>query len=402
MLQKFNVTNDKIRNVKRAIEASGYNYDDTVATSEEESLVLNLRVQLGTSSTVFELYILKDNKVVATAKSPYCLPLDAVYISGGNNKDIVKELKNLSARFLRQLEIPIALFAPSSTPVSIPEPKASSPEEADLYSAVQYLYDELNSYTPKENARKFNVKASNRLLYFLLLRNSTILNLARQRSISRLRICTILLEGISTLSLENTHSADFHVLDTDELVEKKNVRWSKLRYRVQRKTDTAIYCHIEETDNLCLKIYFAAVSRTSNTNFDIKRCIVKTINCSPQQEKPNASGRIISPKSSHVHNRIQQLFVEAQSETNTVPKYFSICTELLYYVGKIRSTSLPKYKTSDSSYVDVFPLVKNYLHSVLLGKNPDSVWVYRFKNMAKIQEICPSFEGIVPFLNIQI
>lgn len=415
MTYKFNVTNAQIRNVKRLIESSGFDYEDVVAFSEDES-VLKIRVQLQTASPIFQLSIQKDDRTVATAMSPCCLPLDAVFISGANDIEgtiltaLLKELDTLSARFLRQLELPIRLFEPSTTPVFIQDPQANSLEEGDLYSTVAYLNDELHTQTPIEEGEKLkekklekeqNLRARNRLLKYLSFRNSSIFHIARQRSVPWSKLSTAFLEGIAVLSLENADSNEFRALGPEEISDKKSLLWSKLRYRRQRDSDTAIYCHIE-TDSLGLNIYFAEVSRTSNTNFDIRKCIVKTLDCGAQREKPNAAGRVITQTPGIVYDRVKKLFTDAQSNPTTVNEYFLISTELLYYVGKINETSVPKYKTPNGSYVDVFPLLQKYLLSVLLTKNADSVWVYRFKNMVKMQKTCPSFWGIVPFLNSQI
>jgi hypothetical protein len=85
-----------------------------------------------------------------------------------------------------------------------------------------------------------------------------------------------------------------------------------------------------------------------------------------------------------------------------VNEYFKICTELLYYVGTIKQTSLPDYKAGDGSVVDVFSLLQRYLFSELCGKTEEPKWLYRFKNMVNMQKTYPSFWGIVPFLEEQI
>jgi hypothetical protein len=403
----FNVTNAHIRNVKTLIEKANFDYSGTVATSEE-GFKLEIQVHLNTPPSIFRLDIHKENSgVVATAMSHCCLPLDAVFISGKNDvqkallKTLLGELETLSARFLRQLELPITLSQPSETPLFIPDPQPGSSDEQDLYSTVAYLNNELDKQPPIKNTGKANPRARNRLLKNLSFRNSSIFHIARQRSVSLAKLSTTLLEGIAVLSLQNTEGSDFHRLNQDEISEKGSLRWSKLRYRGRNDKDTAIYCHIE-MNNLCLNIFFAEVSGKSNANFEIKKCILKTLKCDAPREKPNAAGRVIPENPGNVYNRVSSLFQATKIQPLSVREYFTTCTELLYYVGKINETSVPRYKTSDASYVDVFPALQKYLLSVLLKNNPDSVWVYRFNNMVKIQKTCPSFWGIVPFLNSQI
>jgi hypothetical protein len=376
---------------------------------------LEVKLKINEKESVFRLDI-KDNKknILATAMSSCCLPLDAVIIEGSSNAHR-EELKYLSTQLLRRLQLPIKrLHMPTSRPVDVVGPKANI-VEADLYNAVKFLAQEL-AEKPTQTQKSLKGEECCRLLSFMPRQHKRLFQIAKRllsapkTDQKNKQVSTAFLEGIAILSLiangkdgswlgpagETDLSGKWSLVGADMFSNK--TRWMKIRGFKQ------IYmCHIAKHQNaeaFQTNIYFAEVG--SVEKFDIKKCIVKTLQEAPRSSKAHTGGGGVTSEKGIVSTRIEDLWTRLHDMNVNVNEYFKICTELLYYVGTIKQTSLPDYKAGDGSVVDVFSLLQRYLFSELCGKTEEPKWLYRFKNMVNMQKTYPSFWGIVPFLEEQI
>ena len=405
----FIVGNETIKNLLKEIVNNNFTYHGFV-TSTPDSYQLWISVCLQGTSPQVKLTILQpsngDDKVIATATAYCCIPLDQVIIEHGGNSNFSKTLTNISCVLLRRLQLPMIMRKPDVSPVVISNPSETLTHEQDMYHAIGWLDTQLTEYpiltnsVSKKSKPRMLQKPGYRLLQSLKRKNGSFFSMMNKCPIKQ-SVSILLLEAIAILSLDVRADGDFRMLEDDEIQKMRSnemLKWTKFYYKLQDNIDAYIYCHIE-MDNLDFNIYFAHVPQTSNIDLDIKKCIVRTVSSETPMVKAAASGRKIDEIPNYVSRRIQMLFQQTlHLDECTVCEFFQISTELLYYVSKIDLTTIPKYKRDNGSYAEVFDLLQNYLFLKFCEKTSNLAWVYRFKNMVKIQKISPSFWAIVPFL----
>jgi len=401
--------------LKDAIIRKDFNYDGKVLLNNGYTLLVKL--QMNETGSEFRLEIINENNItMATAMSPCCLPLDEVTITGSSDTHC-RELKHWSTQLLRRLQLPIKkLHMPTRPPVDVVD-RGANIAETDLYNAVKFLaqqladkpeqVQQLQSSKKEECCRLLSFMPSQHRRFFQRVKKILYAHNTDQKN---KQVCIAFLEGIAILSLiesggneswlgppgEADLSGKWSLVDPDAL--SSDTQWTKLHGNKRN-----YMCHIakhRDHEGFQTNIYFAEVGL--GEKFDITKCIVKTLQEAPRSSKAHTGGGGVTSEKGIVSTRIEDLWTRLHDMNVNVNEYFKICTELLYYVGTIKQTSLPDYKAGDGSVVDVFSLLQRYLFSELCGKTEEPKWLYRFKNMVNMQKTYPSFWGIVPFLEEQI